>query len=164
MKTEGQMPRHKDSVEKHLGNGTYRNSRHATRINAFDLELIEKMPPVPEELKESQLAIKLWQTILPPLIKTKRLAPEDLPILTIVFRQARVLEKLDRDIGEIIENGTQEELIKATDGMNRQIRTLVDLLKKFGVTSRGRQDIFASFMALNGDEKGDSFEDFAEEE
>ena len=143
------MPRHKDTLEEHLKKGTYRKDRQPVRDNAFSLELLNITPPVPDSLADCSLACRLWKKVLPPLVKSKRLAQEDIPLLEQVFAQCRVIEALDSFIAEAISTAYVDGLLKTARGRNDQLKTLIEFLKKFGVTSRGRQDIFASLSVLN---------------
>lgn len=146
------MPRHKDALEDHLKRGTYRQDRMPVKDNAFSLELLSVTPTIPVSLTDCTLACHLWRKVLPPLVRSKRLAKEDVPFLEQVFAQCRVIEALDTFIAEAIAKADLDGLIKAADGRNRQVKTLIEFLKKFGVTARGRQDIFASLSALNAKE------------
>jgi len=146
------MSRHKDPLEDHLKRGTYRKDRQPVKDNAFSLELLTITPPVPASLADCSLACRLWKKVLPPLVKSKRLAQEDIPLLEQVFAQCRVIEALDTFIAAAIAKADVDSLLKVARGRNDQLKTLIEFLKRFGVTARGRQDIFASLSALNAED------------
>ena len=159
------MPRHKKSIDEHIENGTYRHSRHLATADVDGLEVLTEVPELPAALAGCDMAADIWRNTLPHLVKAKRIAPEDIASLAYSLKVCKAIEVLDGAIDNAIEAGDYEVVIKVSDGRNRQMKVLLDLLGDYGVTSQSRQRLMPLFRALNkpsdnpvGDLNGDDDE------
>jgi phage terminase small subunit len=143
------MPRHKKSIDEHIENGTYRHSRHLAVADVDGLEVLTKVPALPESLAGCDMAADIWRNTLPHLVKAKRIAPEDIASLAHSLKVCKTIEVLDAAIDSAITEANYENLIKFSDGRNRQMKVLLDLLGDYGVTSQSRQRLMPLFRALN---------------
>jgi len=144
------MSRHKESVIDHVKKGTYRPKRHANAAleqTALGFELLREAPPPPESIASCKLAVDMWETIVPTLARTGRLAPEDLQLLEQIFLQVGILEVYNEYLTQT--DGDPATLIKIADARMRLIRPIAEMLSKFGVTSYGRQQLAATLVAVN---------------
>ena len=157
------MAQRKKTGAEHIAKGNYRPSRHLT-ADLEDMILLKKAPPVPESLQAIPLAVYMWNEIVPQLVKNRLLAPEDLPLLTEVLKQCRVIEVLDISIQAAIEAGDVAAVLKIGEGRNKLLRSLSDMLLNFGCTGIGRQRLLPTIKALmEKDNMGDIFKDLEEE-
>jgi len=153
------MPRHKDSVIDHVKKGTFQRCRHVTKDNAMNIAVVSKAPDVPESLRDCALAVRIWNGVIPELVDQKLISPQDLPVLEQALHNCRVIEILDTMLPVAISEGDVAQVIKISDGRLRQVRMLVDLLAKFGVTARGRQDLSTLLTVMNAEAESDDLED-----
>ena len=130
------MPRHKKPIEQHLAEGTFRTSRQGSLVGGFPV--LDKAPPCPAGITDRR-ARAAWDTILPQLAGSSRLAPEDLPGLEMAFRTlARVhgledaLEKL-----EPAQDASKYRMLSSV--MSNQAAFFIDVLSRFGFSSKGRE-------------------------
>ncbi len=130
--------------------GTYRSDRHLDSTNPLGVVLLRRAPSPPESIADCELAMRMWQKTIPPIAKSGRLAPEDMPLLEQAFIQVKVLTRLNSMVDEVKD---PVALIKVADARSRLVRMLADILGKFGVSSYGRQQLAATLAAMNAKER-----------
>lgn len=140
------MPRHKKNVAIHKLEGTYREDRHSGA--GYDESQVAIMattvPACPPTIKTAY-AKKAWDSMIPPLFYTKRIAEEDLYILENAFRSLDRAEHYQNDIDtmESDESGEKEfdyKTIMQYAGMVKAYRQqfLDTMTKRFGCSSQDR--------------------------
>ena len=146
------MPRHAKSVEQHILEGTYRAGRHGKKTGGF--ATLEKAPPCPASII-SKKAIAAWDTILPILASSGRLAPEDITGLELAFRNlgmaiavADTLQELDP-----VNDASKFRMLAST--MDRMNGFFIDVLSRFGFSSKGREALSQTFAKTYINKKPD---------
>lgn len=140
------MPAHKKPIQQHILEGTFRKDRHGENIGGF--ETLTKAPPCPPSII-SKKAIAAWNEIVPILASSGRLAPEDIPGLELAFRNlgfgiaiADTLQDMDP-----VEKASQFRMLAST--MDRMNGFFIDVLSRFGFSSKGREALAQTFATAN---------------
>lgn len=129
------MPRRKP-VEEHLKARTFRKDRHGKLAGGF--ETLDKAPPCPKRIT-SQRARAAWDQIMPILAESGRLAPEDLPGLEIAFDSLGMGISISERLLEMdpVTEASKYRMLAST--MDRMQGFFIDVLSRFGFTSKGRE-------------------------
>jgi len=142
------MPRKKLPVEELLKSGTANKKPIKTRFSAFGMDLLDEVPPAPDFCKQSKLADRVWREIVPELVKTHRLAKEDLLILEEVVRGFWYLDMIDLTIARA--ERVDALVIQTIQQRQRVLAKNLELFAKFGITPSERQKLAASFLLERG--------------
>ena len=137
------MPRRPDPLKQHVARGTYRKDRHGKIAGAFDP--LTEAPPCPDSII-SKKAKAAWNTIMPILTSSGRLAPEDLPGLELAFRDLGVAIALQDEIEQL--DAVQEaSTLRALSAVcNQRQASYLAIMKDFGLSPRGREAILLTMQ------------------
>lgn len=132
------MPRHpmpKKNSDLLKLEGAYRKDRHSNRDEAAITTLLANPPAPPATLKTDH-ARDAWNTCIPPLVYTHRIAPEDMPIIETAFRALDGAERYETAI-LLMEPDDHRVSIYASLVKNYR-QQFVDIMRRFGATSQDR--------------------------
>lgn len=144
------MPAHRKPTQQHVLEGTFRKDRHGAIAGSF--ETLTKAPPCPPSIV-SKKAIAAWNEIVPILASSGRLAPEDIPGLELAFRNlafgiaiADTLQEMDP-----VAQASKFRMLAST--MDRMNGFFIDVLSRFGFSSKGREALAQTFATAKAKSK-----------
>lgn len=115
--------------------GTYRKDRHSARDEGEIADLLPAPPPCPEVIKTAYVRAA-WDFAIPPLVYTKRIAPEDMPIIETAFR---ALDDAERWHTRLVDFDPDDPRFASYSGAVKNYRQqFVDIMRRFGCTSQDR--------------------------
>lgn len=136
------MPAHRKPVSQHVLEGTYRPSRHAAQAGMFNT--LTEAPPCPSSII-SKKAKAAWAQIIPELTKSGRIAAEDLAGLELAFRAYGLAHGILDEIQTLDALNETSKLRMLSSVANSYTSQFVDIMARFGFSTKGREAILATF-------------------
>lgn len=144
------MPAHKKPVAQHVLEGTYRPGRHAAKAGKFDT--LDKAPPCPASVI-SKKAIAAWAIIIPKLTESGRIAAEDVPGLELAFRAYGLAHVILDEVQDLDAIQDTSKLRMLSSVANSYISQFVDIMARFGFSTKGREAILGTLAAVKDAKK-----------
>lgn len=147
------LPRHRKNETVLKLEGGFRQDRHADRNEGALAVIRDTVPPCPTTITNKD-AIAAWNSLLLPLVNTKRIADEDLQNLELAFLALQdVYELTEVTRSEIFQtpiSRVSEEYARIENVINKRSQFFAKTMGRFGCTS---QDRLAILGAMSGIEK-----------